>query len=64
MASLLRDPRVHDYHTFAILELERDPSAASMQHPAKNKSHLCYPVGDEKGLMRACFFLNKTMDHI
>lgn len=63
MASLLRDPRIHEFDILAIQEPWRNPFTATTHHPAKDKFHLCYPPGDEEGPARVCFFINKTMDH-
>src|SRR5688572_1018778 len=63
MASLLRDPRVHEYDVLAIQELWKNPFAATTHHPAKDRFHLCYPTGDEQNPARVCFFINKAIDH-
>jgi exonuclease III len=63
MASMLRDPRVHEYDILAIQEPWRNPFAATTHHPAKNVFHLCCPAEEEAGPARVCFFINKRLDH-
>lgn len=63
MASMLRDPRIHEYDILAIQEPWRNPFAATTHHPAKHAFHLCYPAGDEAGHARVCFSINKRLDH-
>ncbi|KAL6152343.1 hypothetical protein ACJQWK_05935 [Exserohilum turcicum] len=64
MATLLRDPRIHEYDILAIQEPWRNPYMATTHHPAKDVFHLCYPVAaDEEGPARVCFFVNKRIDH-
>jgi hypothetical protein len=40
----------------------KNPYTAITHHPAKERSHLCYPKGDAEGLARVCFFINKRID--
>ena len=64
MATLLRDPRIHEYDILAIQEPWRNPYMATTHHPAKDVFHLCYPAtADEEGPARVCFFVNKRIDH-
>jgi hypothetical protein len=62
MASLLRDPRIHDFDLIAIQEPWKNPYTTTTHHPVKNRFHLCYPTGDIGGIARVCFFINKKMD--
>jgi hypothetical protein len=64
MATLLRDPRVHEYDILAIQEPWWNPFAATTHHPAKDIFHLCYPVREDEGRARVCFFVNKRLDHM
>jgi hypothetical protein len=51
MATLLRDPQIHEYDILAIQEPWRNPYTATTHHPAKDVSHLCYQQqGAKKGL--------------
>ncbi|KAI0605229.1 hypothetical protein TUN205_10529, partial [Pyrenophora tritici-repentis] len=64
MATLLRDPQIHEYNILAIQEPWRNPYTATTHHPAKDIFHLCYPAAaDEEGPARVCFFVNKRIDH-
>jgi exonuclease III len=63
MASMLRDPRIHEYDILAIQEPWRNPFAATTHHPAKSVFHLCCPAEEEAGPARVCFFINKRLDH-
>ena len=63
MASMLRDPRIHEYDILAIQEPWRNPFAATTHHPAKDVFHLCCPGEEEAGPARVCFFINKRLDH-
>jgi exonuclease III len=63
MASMLRDPRIHEYDILAIQELWRNPFAATTHHPAKRFFYLCCLAGSEAGHARVCFFVNKRLDH-
>ena len=63
MASMLRDPRIHEYDILAIQEPWRNPFAATTHHPSKRVFHLCCPAGSEAGPARVCFFINKRLDH-
>jgi hypothetical protein len=63
MASMLRNPRTHEYDILAFQEPWRNPFAATTHHPAKRVFHLCCPAGDEAGPARVCFFINKRLDH-
>jgi hypothetical protein len=63
MATLLRDPRVHGYDILAIQEPWWNPFVATTHHPAKDIFHLCYPVGNDEGPARVCFFVNRRIDH-
>jgi hypothetical protein len=63
MATLLRDPRVHEYDVLAIQEPWWNPYAATTHHPAKDIFQLCYPVGDGGGPAWVCFFVNRRLDH-
>ena len=62
MASLLRDPGIHDFDIIAIQEPWKNPYTATTHHPAKNRFHLCYPIRDTEGSARVCFFVNKKID--
>ena len=61
MASLLRDPGIYDFDIIAIQEPWTNPYSATTHHPAKDRFHLCYPIGDTGGPARVCFFINKTI---
>ncbi|KAH6044453.1 hypothetical protein HBI67_247390 [Parastagonospora nodorum] len=63
MATLLRDPRVHEYDILAIQEPWWNPYAATTHHPAKDVFHLCYPAGNRGRPARVCFFVNRRLDH-
>jgi exonuclease III len=64
MATLLRDPRIHEYDILAVQEPWRNPYTATTHHPAKDVFHLCYPAAEgEEGPARVCFFVNKKIDH-
>jgi hypothetical protein len=64
MATLLRDPRIHEYDILAIQEPWRNPYTATTHHPAKDIFHLCYLAArGEEGRARVCFFVNKRIDH-
>jgi hypothetical protein len=63
MATMLRDPRIHEYDILAIQEPWRNPYMATTHHPAKDVFHLCCPPGDEAGPARVCFFVNRRIDH-
>jgi hypothetical protein len=63
MATLLRDPKVHEYDILAIQEPWRNPYMDTTHHPAKDIFHLCYPTAKEVGPARVCFFINKRIDH-
>jgi hypothetical protein len=62
MASLLRDPGIHDFDIIAIQEPWKNPYTATTHHPAKNRFHLYYLTGDTEGLARVCFFINKKIN--
>jgi exonuclease III len=62
MASLLRDPGTYDFDIIAIQEPWKNPYTATTHHPAKDRFHLCYPIGDTEGSARVCFFVNKKID--
>ena len=53
MATMLRDPRIHEYDILAIQEPWRNPFAATTHHPAK---YLCCHAEEEAGPARVCFF--------
>jgi hypothetical protein len=55
MASLLRDPGTYNFDIIAIQEPWKNPYTATTHHPAKDRSHLCYPTGDTEGSARVCF---------
>ncbi|OHE90327.1 zinc knuckle [Colletotrichum orchidophilum] len=63
MATLLRDPSIDKYDIIAIQEPWRNPFSVTTHHPAKDRFHLCYPSGEERGPARVCFFINKKIDH-
>ena len=63
MASMLRDPRIHEYDILAIQEPWRNPFVATTHYLAKRVFHLCCPAGSEAGPARVCFFINKRLDH-
>jgi exonuclease III len=63
MASMLRNPRIHDYDILAIREPWRNPFAATTHHPAKDVFHPCCPAGEMAGPARVCFFINRRLDH-
>jgi hypothetical protein len=63
MASMLRDPRIHEYDVLAIQEPWRNPFAATTHHPAKSVFHLCCSAEEEAGPARVCFFINRRLDH-
>jgi ribonuclease HI len=63
MATLLRDPRVHEYDIVAIQEPWWNPFADTTHHPAKDIFHLCYPKEEEEGPARVCFFVSRRLDH-
>jgi hypothetical protein len=54
MATMLRDPRIHEYDILAIQEPWRNPFAATTHHPAKDVFHLCCPAEEEAGPARVC----------
>ena len=62
MASLLRDPGTYDFDIIGIQEPWKNPYTATTHHPAKDRFHLCYPMGDTEGSARVCFFVNKKID--
>ena len=62
MATLLRDPGIHDFDIIAIQEPWRNPYSATTHHPAKDRFHLCYPTGHTEGTARVCFFINKMIN--
>ncbi|KAF2844552.1 hypothetical protein T440DRAFT_355671, partial [Plenodomus tracheiphilus IPT5] len=64
MASLLRDPGIHDFDIIAIQESWRNPYTATTHHPAKDRFHLCYPTGDADGLPRVCFFIQLAVHNV
>jgi hypothetical protein len=43
VATLLWDPKVHEYDILTIQELWRNPYQETTHHPVKNIFHLCYP---------------------
>lgn len=58
MASLLRDPKTHEYDILAIQEPWRNPFMATTHHPAKDVFDL-YCLGETgEGPARVCFFVN------
>ncbi|OHW97034.1 reverse transcriptase [Colletotrichum incanum] len=63
MATLLRDPNIDKYDIIAIQEPYRNPFSATTHHPAKDRFHLCYPSGVERGPARVCLFISKKLDH-
>ena len=63
MATLLRDPRVHEYDVVAIQEPWKNPFSATTHHPAKDIFHLCYPTTEGEEPAKVCFFINKKIDH-
>jgi ribonuclease HI/exonuclease III len=62
MASLLRDPKTHEYDILAIQEPWRNPFMATTHHPAKDVFDLYCPGGTEDGPTRVCFFVNRRID--
>ncbi|KAL5371116.1 hypothetical protein PMIN02_013118 [Paraphaeosphaeria minitans] len=62
MASLLRDPKTHEYDILAIQEPWKNPFMATTHHPAKDVFDLYCPGGTEDGPTRVCFFVNRRID--
>ena len=62
MASLLRDPKTHEYDILAIQEPWRNPFMATTHHPAKDSFDLYCPGGTKDGPTRVCFFVNRRID--
>ena len=63
MASMLRDPRIHEYDILAIQEPWKNPFAATTHYLAKRVFYLCCLAGDEVGPAWVCFFINKRLDY-
>lgn len=59
MASLLRDPKTHDFDIIAIQEPWTNPYTATTHHSAKDRIHLCYSTGDASDPARVCFLINR-----
>jgi hypothetical protein len=63
MATLLRDPKVHEYDILAIQEPWKTPHQETTHYPAKNIFHLCYSKEKQGEPARVCLFVHKTLDH-
>lgn len=61
MASLLRDPKTHEYDILAIQEPWRNPFMATTHHPANDVFDLYCPGGTKDRPARVCFFVNRRI---
>lgn len=62
MATLLRDPKIHEYDILALQEPWRNPIIPTTHNPISDTFHLCFPKDNKEMPARVCFFVNKRID--
>ena len=62
MATLLRDPKIHDYDILAFQEPWRNSFISTTHNPISHSFHLCFPKDSRDAPARVCFFVNKRIN--